>query len=199
MHQELLIATGRGIVLKEARSGQRCVDYLTSFKHVLIVRARQWHQQTYAAWCRKHGTHETKNQPFRCWNDEIVQRTREVLGPRWDEIIRWLGSRFDDLIAETAAVFSELHRDLEGMSFSADLAEYIPSAVNVPKARTNEQSDPFYSEHRHLAPQALGNILAGMESRQKCITDEIRNASRKIVQATQCVHDPRSAVMRMYS
>ncbi|KAL4891702.1 hypothetical protein BDV59DRAFT_181582 [Aspergillus ambiguus] len=114
-----------------------------------------WNHNTYAAWCRNYGTHQTGQKSYCCWNDEIVQRAREVLGPRWDEIIVWLESRIDTLTADTAAVFSGMHRELE--------------------------------EHRHLAPRALGNILAGMESRQKCITDEIHYAFLKLVQATHLI------------
>ena len=37
------------------------------------------------------------------------------------------------------------------------------------------------SEYQHLAPQALENLLTGLEARQKCIADEIQNAFAKIV------------------
>ena len=45
-------------------------------------------------------------------------------------------------------------------------------------------------EHQRLAPQALGNLLVGMESRQKCITDEIHNAFKKMIQSSQYVPAP---------
>lgn len=37
------------------------------------------------------------------------------------------------------------------------------------------------SEYQHLAPQALENLLTGLEARQKCIADEIDGAFTNIV------------------
>lgn len=36
-------------------------------------------------------------------------------------------------------------------------------------------------EHQNLAPRAVGNLLAGMKIRQKCINYEIRDAFADII------------------
>ncbi|KAJ5610470.1 hypothetical protein N7510_007189 [Penicillium lagena] len=68
-----------------------------------------WHHTTYAAFCRKNGTHSTKGAGgYHCWNDELVEHARDQLSPRWDSIRTWLVSQNDALETAIAGSFESL-------------------------------------------------------------------------------------------
>jgi hypothetical protein len=47
-------------------------------------------QASYKAWVRHDGTHETKAQDFRRWNDELLRQMNEDLEDRWAEFTKFL-------------------------------------------------------------------------------------------------------------
>ncbi|PLN80725.1 hypothetical protein BDW42DRAFT_170368 [Aspergillus taichungensis] len=64
------------------------------------------------------------------------------------------------------------------------IIDYLESSVRTlvsETSRTFRRMQRVLAEHQNLAPQALGNLLTGLEARQKCIADEIHDAFANIV------------------
>ncbi|KAF4273055.1 hypothetical protein CNMCM8812_008067 [Aspergillus fumigatus] len=72
-----------------------------------------WHQSTYAAWCRKNGTHKTAAQPYRCWNEEILGPGSDQLSIRWDTMLDWLDEKRDELDDELSGIFQHICNSIE--------------------------------------------------------------------------------------
>ncbi|BDD63570.1 hypothetical protein MAP00_008444 [Monascus purpureus] len=45
-----------------------------------------WYHSTYAAFCRKNGTHSTGAAGYHCWNDELLEAMRTDLEEKWNAI-----------------------------------------------------------------------------------------------------------------
>lgn len=71
-------------------------------------------QASYKAWVRHDGTHETKAQGFRRWNDEILQQMNRELGSRWVEFMRLVGKSGDELVQLTLLELSLLSVNMRG-------------------------------------------------------------------------------------
>ncbi|KAI9042030.1 uncharacterized protein KD926_006154 [Aspergillus affinis] len=64
-----------------------------------------WHHMTYAAWCRNYGTYQTRTQPYRCWNEEILGRGITQLSNKWDVMLDFLDDKKDDLSEDVSNLF----------------------------------------------------------------------------------------------
>ncbi|GFG18592.1 hypothetical protein IFM61606_00016 [Aspergillus udagawae] len=73
----------------------------------------QWHHSTYAAWCRKNGTHQTAKQEYRCWNEEILGQGSDQLSTRWDAMLGWLEEKRDELDEELSSMFQHVCDSIE--------------------------------------------------------------------------------------
>ncbi|KAJ5827497.1 hypothetical protein N7447_004260 [Penicillium robsamsonii] len=73
----------------------------------------EWAPSTYAAFCRKSGDYETKAQPRRCWNDELVHPAREGLDIKWEDILDWLQDQTGILVGETRTTFEGVREEIE--------------------------------------------------------------------------------------
>ncbi|KAL4941621.1 hypothetical protein BDV06DRAFT_194026 [Aspergillus oleicola] len=63
-----------------------------------IRASRDWatiFHSTYAAFCRKFGTHQPVRSNLRYWNNEILQDAREELEESWDSLLAWLDQQQD--------------------------------------------------------------------------------------------------------
>lgn len=74
----------------------------------------QWHQTTYAAFCRKYGTHSTEKVGFHCWNTELLEGTQTDLEGPWSSLEEWIFIQNRLLNGTVRAAFQENLEYLEG-------------------------------------------------------------------------------------
>lgn len=128
---------------------------------------------TYTAFCRNNGTHSTKGAGgYHCWNDELVEHTRDQLSPRWDSIRTWLVSQNDALERAIAGSFEDLRILLQS---ELERAWLLSKELRV---------DFFLGNEIH-APHSIGNLLASMEPRQRFIVHQTENSIDKIICNTE--------------
>ncbi|KAJ5950769.1 uncharacterized protein N7479_009182 [Penicillium vulpinum] len=72
-----------------------------------------WAHGTYTAFCRKFGEYSTGKQPYRCWNNELVQPARDGLDLQWENILDWLQAQMGTLVGETRLTFERLRAEIE--------------------------------------------------------------------------------------
>ncbi|CAI7614861.1 unnamed protein product [Penicillium glandicola] len=95
-------------------------DLVTAEKSAVLRRVlknaqqalRGWASGSYAAFCRQFGDYETKAQPHRCWNDELVQPMRDELDLEWEDILDWQ-AQTRILVEETRTTFGKLRGEIE--------------------------------------------------------------------------------------
>ncbi|PYI23435.1 hypothetical protein BO99DRAFT_323354 [Aspergillus violaceofuscus CBS 115571] len=77
-----------------------------------------WHHMTYAAFCRNYGSHQTKSQQYRCWNEEILGSARDWLKLAWDVVLSQLKGHAEGFEKGLSRLFGEVcesigkHHDL---------------------------------------------------------------------------------------
>ncbi|KAL2786690.1 hypothetical protein BJX66DRAFT_328406 [Aspergillus keveii] len=100
----------KNLIEQEIRSSRN------EWKHGAIDASRDWatwNHATYAAWCRNNGTHRTKNQPYRCWNEEILGLAITQLSSTWDAMLDVLEEKKDNLKQEILDLFQDLCDTIE--------------------------------------------------------------------------------------
>lgn len=118
----------------------------------------QWHQSTYAAWCRKNGTHKTAAQPYRCWNEEILGPGSDQLSIRWDTMLDWLDEKRDELDDELSGIFQHICNSIEGMQSFCTVQ---------PSSRKGDKPKIW--------------VVVNMKTRQRCIADAIHSSLDELV------------------
>ncbi|KAL2813782.1 hypothetical protein BDW59DRAFT_178151 [Aspergillus cavernicola] len=72
-----------------------------------------WSPGTYAAFCRHFGTYETKVQPHRCWNEEILGQWISRLSNKWDTMLDAVEEQKDMLDEQVSNVFERICDSIE--------------------------------------------------------------------------------------
>ncbi|KAJ5495799.1 hypothetical protein N7539_000915 [Penicillium diatomitis] len=86
--QKEALPTFENLVIEHLRSH---VDKLMMTEFITVSEKwRGWHWTSYAALCRKYGTHTTRKRGYSCWNDQLKEQVRSWLDPRWDMVDEWL-------------------------------------------------------------------------------------------------------------
>ncbi|KAE8316048.1 hypothetical protein BDV41DRAFT_574073 [Aspergillus transmontanensis] len=63
------------------------------WKNSAVEASQDWaglHHSTYAAFCRRYGTHSTLAAGYRCWNDELLEAMRNDIEQEWDSTKAWV-------------------------------------------------------------------------------------------------------------
>ncbi|KAF7589335.1 hypothetical protein BBP40_004449 [Aspergillus hancockii] len=81
-----------------------------------------WHHSTYAAFCRKYGTHSTKGAGYHCWNDELLEDMKTDLEERWASIEGWVSMQKASLEGNVKSIFQETLTQLENIMPLAPMA-----------------------------------------------------------------------------
>jgi DNA-binding transcriptional regulator PaaX len=77
----------------------------------------QMFHSTYAAFCRKYGTHQPKDQVTRYWNEEILQDANDELVASWSALKTWLNEQKNAAEALVVQIFNPICVTLEGRRF----------------------------------------------------------------------------------
>ncbi|KAE8380157.1 hypothetical protein BDV26DRAFT_258086 [Aspergillus bertholletiae] len=82
-----------------------------------------WNHGTYAAFCRKYGTHSTLAAPgYHCWNDELLEGMRNDMEGRWISIQEWVYMQKTALEETIRRTFEESTAQIEDIMHLAPLA-----------------------------------------------------------------------------
>ncbi|KAI9933211.1 hypothetical protein MW887_007683 [Aspergillus wentii] len=63
------------------------------WKNSAVEASQDWaglHHTTYAAFCRRYGTHSTQAAGYRCWNDELLEAMRNDIEQEWESTKAWV-------------------------------------------------------------------------------------------------------------
>jgi hypothetical protein len=82
------------------------------------------HWASYAAFCRKNGNHKIKDEGPRCWNNELMEKARPALDPRWKTLEDWLMFQMDTLRSDISTSFQIVSDTLQGKILSDQAPHY---------------------------------------------------------------------------
>ncbi|KAK2732662.1 hypothetical protein FQN57_002583 [Myotisia sp. PD_48] len=91
-----------------------------------------FHGHSYAAWCRHNGTHETKTQPYRCWNSELIEKMTKTMKASWEILYHEADDSFDLWSQTMGGVIDEINTKTKGKPQNLSASD----SANAPKALT---------------------------------------------------------------
>ncbi|KAJ5232893.1 hypothetical protein N7468_005849 [Penicillium chermesinum] len=160
-----------------------------------------WNHASYAAFCRKNGTHETKNVKYRCWNDELIEIPREVLSQRWASVTNYLDSQmgaikmtFSELFEQWINKLQERQNDaphaLDNLITSLDarkqwlVRELRNGIENILQHIETIMRDMLYGHDSSF----IGELMRPAYNKCSCESGTGRHARQKAIMANHLQH-----------
>lgn len=94
-------------------------SFQKELKKKFVAVGKEWgtlHWASYAAFCRKKGNHQIKGHGPRCWNNELIEKARPALDPRWEALGDWLMSQMDTVRSDISKYFQIIPDTLQDYS-----------------------------------------------------------------------------------
>ncbi|RJE17724.1 hypothetical protein PHISCL_09938, partial [Aspergillus sclerotialis] len=111
-----------------------------------------WAHNTYGAFCRKYGTHETRSAGYHCWNEELIKGMRDDLEEPWKIFENWIFGQKNQLQKSVKRLFEENLTRLMGNMNLAPIA--LGNFIDNMNAR--------YANIAGLISQSFDRLLEGL-------------------------------------
>ena len=152
-----------------------CTTLILSRLYFKTIDTLQWHFNTYAAFCRNYGTHQTEAVGDHCWNAELLERMQRAWERPWLSFEFWVFAQRAHLVDVVKAAFEENFEHLNGTALLSSPGFFYLQSITL--------SLTSFTDNVHLAPIALGNFIDNMGVREACIADSINQSFYDLIEA----------------